>query len=168
MRKNQNIYMGDKSTAKLPLFGKVDTSNEICLNAIATAYDALNQKMLTRRLGVFNQATLQMINGRFQVLKNLCIKYAPDKLMIINQIQRITTDNFKGNLSDRQAVMMLQEITRRYNLDPNMLNIAASHVNQAEQMQPITFNPFGIDMFLWLGDPNKKTPGLRKRKRGRY
>ena len=69
MRKHKNIYMGSDSTAKLPIFGRVDTGNEIALNAIATAYDSLNSKMLTRQLGLYDETSLiEDENGEIKVI----------------------------------------------------------------------------------------------------
>lgn len=152
--RNKNIYMGPDSTARLPIFGKVDTDNEICLNAIATAYDALNGKMLTKQFGVYDKTTPTEINGRFGILRMLCRRYAPNKLSIVNNIQNVITEHFKGNISDSQALALLQNISNKNNLNPNVLNIAALHIDQAEQMN--MFNPFNIDTFMF-SDGNNST-----------
>lgn len=156
--------MGSRSTAKIPIVNKVNTGNEICLNAIATAYDALNGKMLTRQLGVYDQANIKSINGKFHVLRMLCSKHAPSKLIVIDRIHKITTDNLKGIISDQQAINMLQQIINNYNLNPNLLNIAAIHINQAEE---INFDPFGINMFYWIGNNNNNVK-TKKKRRNRY
>lgn len=150
-KRHKNIYMGPNSTAKLPVFGKVDTDNEICLNAIATAYDALNNTMLTRREGVFDQTNLTEINGRFSILKMLCRRYAPGKLVVINQIHKIVTDNFKNLITDAQALTLMHTLCLRHNVNPGLLNIAMLHVNQAEM-----HDPFGMNIFFMMNNPPKK------------
>jgi len=162
-KRNKNIYMGPDSTAKLPVFGKVDTDNEICLNAIATAYDALNNKMLTRKFGVYDKTTLTEINGRFSVLRLLCRNYAPNKLNLVNKIQDIVTNHFKGHLSDSQALSMLQQVSNEAGLNSGVFNIAALHINQAEQMN--NFAPFGIDLFMFSNNNTAKY-SKKNRKRG--
>ena len=154
-KKNKNIYMGPNSTAKLPVFGRVDTDNEICLNAIATAYDALNNRMITRQPGSFDATTLPEINGRFNVLRMLCRKYAPNKLIVIDEIHNVVIEHFKGNISGSKAIQLLQNICNKHNLNPGVLNVAAFHINQAEQMMQMP-NAFGIDMFMMLGQQNQK------------
>lgn len=161
--KHKNIYMGANSTAKLPVFGKVDTDNEICLNAIATAYDSLNSRMLTRQPGVFDKTTPAEINGRFSVLRLLCRNYAPDKLIVVNEIHKVVMEHYKGNINDAQAINLLQSIISKYNLNPGILNVASLHINQAEQMA----NSFGLGMFSLFNqsniDNNRKRRGLRRR-----
>jgi len=159
-KRNKNIYMGPKSTAKLPVFGKVDTDNEICLNAIATAYDALNNRMLTKRHGIFDKTSLVEINGRFSILQMLCRKYAPNKLGVIDEIHNVVVDHFKGHISDSKAIHLLQNICNKRNLNPGILNVAAFHIDQAEH----TFDPFGMDMFTLFGQQNNN---MKKRKRMR-
>lgn len=164
-KRNKNIYMGPDSTAGIPVFGKVDTDNEICLNAIATAYDALNKKMLTRKVGVFDNTTLTEINGRFSVLRLLCRKYAPNKIIVVNKIHDVVVNHFKGHLSDSQALMMLQKICDEYGLNPDVFNIAALHINQAEQMNNM-FMPFGIDMFMFSNNQVKGRKNNRNMNHG--
>lgn len=156
-RKHKNIYMGLNSTARLPVFGKVDTDNEICLNAIATAYDALNNIMLTRNEGVLDKTTLQVINNRFSVLKMLCRRYAPDKLNLIEKIHKLVVDNYKGGISDGQALSLMHDLCIRYNVNPGMLNIAMLHVNQVEMQDPL-----GMNAFLMF---NQQIPNRRKKVR---
>lgn len=157
--------MGANSTAKLPVFGRVDTDNEICLNAIATAYDALNSRMLTRSPGVFDKTTPAEINGRFNVLRLLCRNYAPDKLIVVNEIHNVVMKHYKGNISDVQAIDLLQNIISKYNLNPGILNVASLHISQAEQMA----NSFGLGMFSLFNpqnnsiDNNRRRKGLRRR-----
>lgn len=154
-KKHKNIYMGKDSTAKLPVFGRVDTDNEICLNAIATAYDALNNIMLTKRLGMFDKTTIAEINGRFSVLKMLCNKYAPNKLVVINKIHKVVIDNFHNKISDARALELMQEICRQHDINPGILNIAAMHVNQAEMQDPFR------NMFLFFNQQNPKKRKMR-------
>jgi len=153
-KRYKNIYMGPDSTAKLPVFGKVNTSNEIRLNIIATAYDSLNNTMLTRKAGVFDQTTLKKINGRFSTLRLLSRKHAPTELMLTDQIYKIVADHFKNIISDAQALASLQNICMRYNVDPFLLNIAMFHVNQAEMQ-----DPFGINMFMIGNNASKNRKG---------
>lgn len=157
---NRNIYMGPKSTAKIPIFGKVDTCPEICLNVIATAYDALNDIMLTRQSGVYTKTNPATINGRFTVLKGLAKKYAPDRLIVINQIQKIVMDNYHGKISYNDALNKIKMVYDRNNIDPGLLNTAIFHINQAEVLQKkVNHGPF-----VWFNQ--QKTP-LRKRRRVR-
>ena len=154
----RNIYMGAKSTAKLPIFGKVDTCPEICLNVIATAYDALNDIMLTRQSGVFTKTNPATINGRFTVLKGLAKRYAPDRLIVINQIHKIVMDNYHGRITFNDALNKMQLVYNQNNIDPGLLNTAIFHISQAEVYnQKVRDEPF-----IWFNQP--KTP-LRRRKR---
>lgn len=160
-KRNKNIYMGNNSTARLPIVGKVDTGNEICLNAMATAYDALNNKMLTRQMGVFDNTTLTEINSRFSILRMLARKHAPNKIVVVNKIYNVIRDHFKGHLSYSQAVSMLNEINMKYNNNPNHLNMAMAHVDHAEKIS--LPNAFGIEAFLYFANQNMNN----KKHRGR-
>lgn len=156
-QKHKNIYMGPNSTARLPVFGKVDTDNEICLNAIATAYDALNNTMITRNEGVLDTTTLQVINGRFNVLKTLCRRYAPNKLTLIEKIHKTVIDNYNKRISDGQALTLMHDLCIKHNVNPGMLNIAMLHVNQVEMQDPL-----GMNMFMMF---NQEIPNKRKKSR---
>lgn len=162
--------MGSNSTAKLPVFGMVDTDSEICLNAIATAYDALNKIMLTRKPGVFDRTTIAEINGRFGILRMLCRRYAPDKIIVIDKIQKIVTDHHKKRISDAEAINRMKQICMQHNLDPGLLNIAAMHVNQAElfnqQFMMLPDNSFEGSNIFFLWDQNPIKKGHRKKRRG--
>lgn len=143
MKKNhKNIYMGVESTAKLPVFGKVDTENEIILNSLATAYDALNEIMLTKKEGYFEKTNLVKINGRFSILKMLCRKYSPSKMMMVNKIHNIVIENFKGNISDKEVITYLQNLSIQYGFNPGMINMVMFHINQAEMFDPFNAAPF--------------------------
>ena len=153
-KRNKNIYMGVDSTARLPVVGRVDSGNEILLNAIAVGYDALNNRMLTRYVGVYDKTSLREINGRFGVLRLLCNRHAPSKLTTVNRIYGIVVDYFNGKITFDQAVSILNNISIKINSNFDFYNIAAFHINQAEQIgMP---KPFGIDMFLLLDNINKR------------
>ena len=153
--------MGNDSTARLPVFGKVDTSNEILLNAIATGYDALNNKMLTYQTGVFDNTTLSKINSRFGILRMLCRKYSPDEIPVVDRIYTIVVNHFKGKISYFKAMSLLNDISFKYTQNPNSFNIAALHIDNAEQVY--SPKPFGIDMFMFL-DNNKDLKRKKERK----
>jgi len=170
--KNKNVYMGKSSTAGLPVFGNVDTDYEICLNAIATAYDGLNNVMITREPGVFDKTTSAEINGRFSVLRRLCKKYSPNMLPAIDELRRISLSNNAGNISDRVALEKMRHVCMKYSLDSSMLDQAAMHVNQAEMMkrsqnknpskQPM--NPWGV-LFPGYIDPKGRMKSNMRRRR---
>lgn len=148
--------MGLSSTAGIPVYGRVDTGNEIYLNALATAYDALNEKMLTRNIGVFETTTLNRINGRFSVLKMLARKHDPSKIIVINKIHSIVVDCFNNKISQADAFNKLNNIGNENNFNPFFFNVVANQVNKAESMN--VFNPFNNYL-----DNNKKKNNKRFR-----
>lgn len=164
--RNKNSYMGNNPTARLPMFGRVDTDNEICLNAIAAAYDALNNIMIARNEGAIDKTNLVAINGRFNVLRMLCKRYAPGKLMIVDKIHKIVVDNYQGRISDADALSRMQNICVQNGMDPGLLNVAMLHVNRVEMLrQQATKNmqvPSEVNMFILFNQQN--TP---HKKRGR-
>lgn len=134
--------MGFDSTAHLPVFGKVDTGNEICLNAIATAYDSLNGQMLTRMPGSFNKTTLDLVNKRFSILRMLCRKHSPGKLSIIEEIYSIAADHARGKINYDNALFYLNNVIVKHKLDPGILNIASYNIDHAEQVDMNFFDFF--------------------------
>ena len=157
--------MGLQSTAQIPIFGKVDSDNEICLNAIATAYDALNDKMLTKTTGIFKNTNIATINGRFGMLRMLCRKYAPSKSIFVDRIHKIVIDNFHNKISDAQALSLMNNTCKQHNINPGILNIAAMHINQAEMIQkpPNLPNPLG-DLFSMFNQQNTQIKKRRMRR----
>lgn len=166
-KRKRNIYMGANSTAKLPVFGQVDTDNEICLNAIATAYDSLNNIMLTRKQGAYDKTSPIEINGRFSVLRMLCRKYAPNSLPVIEQIHNIVMDNYRGKISDQQAIQLMKSTCIKNNLNPSMLDLAAMHINQIEMMRNQLKNkspdPNSNLFFLWQQNNSNLSKKRRKK-----
>jgi hypothetical protein len=133
MKKNRNIYMGPKSTAKLPVRGRVDEDWEILLNTFATAYDAANNIMLTRSPGVFDPATDRELRGRFAILKLLAKKHSPDKLNAIKYLEKLSLDNLHGKLPDRVFLQKVREVCRKEGLRQDLINQAERNINAAER-----------------------------------
>jgi len=173
--KKKNVYMGRDSTAGLPVFGNVDTDYEICLNAMATAYDGLNNVMLTREPGVFDKTTSREINGRFNVLHQLCKRYAPDKINAIEELRRITLSNNRGNISDRVALEKMRAVCYKYGLDTSMLDQAAVHINQAEMLRRIPnkspskqpMNPWAVMFPGYVDKSGRMRSDMRTKRKGR-
>jgi len=127
--------MGPDSITQLPIFGNVDTDNEICLNAIATGYDALNNIMLTRTPGVFNKTTPAEINGRFGILRMLCSKYSPRMHSVVDKIQKVVVENSKGRISDKDALIVMRKICAEHDINSDIFDYAIMRINQAEQFK---------------------------------
>jgi len=133
--RNKNVYMGRNSTAQMPVFGTVDTDYEIVLNAISTAYDALNEIMLTRQPGVFEKTTVAEINGRFGTVRMLARRYAPRILPAVDEMHHICLENHAGRLSDVRALVLMREISTRYGMNPGILDEVCMRINNAEMLQ---------------------------------
>ena len=163
--KNKNIYMGADSTANLPVFGKkVDTDYEICMNTIATGYDALNKVMLTRSPGIFKKTTNQLINQRFQILKALAKKYSPDKLPAIESFRKISIANNSGQISDKKALDMMIQICFKNGIDPNMLHQVKMQIDQAEMMKKMNENFKPQNMFPGFQQPKRRMKTRSRRR----
>lgn len=119
----------------LPVFGNVDTDNEICLNAIATAYDALNNIMLTRHQGVVVKATPAEINGRFGTLRMLCSKYAPHMHSVVDKLHTVVVENSKGRISDTKALGIMRDLCNKHGINSDIFDYAIMRINQAEQFK---------------------------------
>jgi len=161
MRKKKNIYMGKNSIAQLPVFGNVDTDNEICLNAIATAYDALNNIMLTRSHGVFDKTTSAEINGRFGILRMLCSKYAPSMHPVVDKIHKVVIENSKGRISDINALKIMRDICMNHGINSDIFDYAIMRINQAESFKKQTRHPKPSNvepdaLFFWNVSNKKK------------
>lgn len=148
--------MGQNSTAKLPVFGKVDTDNEICLNTLATAYDALNKIMITRQKGVYDETTADEINGRFNVLRLLCNRYAPEKKEFLNKVQQIVLKIYRGQISEMQAIAEIRNVCMQYGVNTGILDYAALRIDQTEQQSQF------VQIFPHWMQPQV---GIKKRKR---
>ena len=132
---NKNIYMGPFSTAKLPAQGKINEDWEILLDTYATAYDSVNNIMLTRTPGAFDPTAEREILGRFAVLKILAKKYKPSKIPVINKLEKLALDNFRGKISDKQYLRLLREITRKEGLNQELIMLAERNIDAVERMQ---------------------------------
>ena len=125
--------MGSDSVAGIPTNGKVDEDWEILLNIYATAYDAINNDtMLTHTPGVYDEATIQEVNGRFLVLRRLAAKYAPHLKKDIDKIYELTIKNMKGQLSDKELLKELRKIVRKHGVPEDILNQVEMKIDMAE------------------------------------
>lgn len=157
-KKNKNVYMGVNSTAQIPVFNKVDTPPEIILNAFATSYDALDNIMLTKRSGFFDKTTMQGVNGRFGILRMMCMRTSPEYLQDIEAMYNVVSENYKGNISDIQALEFLKSICLKHNLDPGRIDDAILRINQAENINQSGSNDyaFGQVFPFWVQSPKKR------------
>lgn len=154
---NKNVYMGMQSTAKIPTKGPVDTDLEVLLNMQATAYDAINGRMLTRTPGRFDAASKKEINGRFSVMRLLCRKYAPEKLRVVDELQRIVFLNLEGKIPDSTATRKIKDVCIRHGLNPSMADQVIVQVDMAE-MQHKQHKTGSMDMFsIFKQKPQKPT-----------
>jgi len=138
---NRNVYMGPKSTARIPVNGIVDNSTEILMGMVATGYDSVNSIMLTRQPGVFDPTTKQEIAGRFNALRMIASKRAPSKIPIINKIEKLSLANYDGRLSDRAYLSQLRDICRRNGLSDDLISMAQHKVDMAEVQHKQPVNP---------------------------
>jgi len=161
MRK-KNVYMGNNSIAQLHVFGNVDTDNEICLNAIATAYDALNDIILTRSQGIFQNATATEINARFGELHLLCSRYSPRMHHVVDKLHKVVIENSKGRISDANALGVMRDICKRHGINSDIFDYAILRINQAEQFKKQTRSrkiPDRVEsnaLFFWNVPTKKK------------
>lgn len=133
--KKRNVYMGPNSTAGIIVHGKVNEDWEILLNTYATAYDAINSIMLTRQPGVFDRTTAQELHGRFAVLKMLAKRYAPEKLPVINELERLSLDHLKGKLSDREFLRRIRSLVRKHGMSEDLINYVEAQIQAAEMIK---------------------------------
>ena len=115
-------------------FGRVDTGNEICLNAVATGFDAVNNRVI----GV-------SVSERLRVLKMLCRDVAPNKVSIVNNIINIVDRFYSGNISKSKAMGLLNSIHNKIIGDMDVFNIAI--FNNSENV----FNPFQVENNVFGG-----------------
>jgi len=108
-------------------FGRVDTGNEICLNAVVTGIDAINNRII----GV-------SVSERFKVLKLLCRDVSPNKVSIINKVESIVNSFFKGEISKEKAMKLLVDVHTRIIGDIDVFNVVA-------------FNPFQVENNVFGG-----------------
>lgn len=107
----RRVYMGADSIAGIPIENNdVNTDWEILLNLYATAYDSLDGIMLTNTQGVYDEATINEVKGRFLILYKLARKYAPEVKDEIKEIGNIVVNNLKNKISDKDALKRMRKI----------------------------------------------------------
>lgn len=133
-----NIYMGLNSQAKIQAQGKVNTDKEILANTYSTAYDSINQWMLSKT-GKLEKTTDSEIRGRFLVLQLLCKKYAPNKKNFIFTIEKLALANNKGQISDKQYLNNLRFLARQEGLPTSVLDRIEYKIDTAEKLSKNNF-----------------------------
>ena len=128
----RNVYMGPNSRAKIPVRGKVDTYLEILANAYATAFDAHDGWLLTRR-GPQKRATIQTINGRFHALRILARKSAPRALPVIQHLHNAVVAYLQNHISARSYIAQIRGIMIRAGLPPYLVHIIEERIRRAER-----------------------------------
>lgn len=118
--KNKRVNMGSNSTAGIYSRGEINTDWEILMNIYGTAYDSLDNVMLTRDPHKLDPATVNELKGRFLILKQIAKKHAPEKVETIKKIERISIDNVQGRISDQQARQQIRSIIHQQRV-PNPL-----------------------------------------------
>lgn len=146
MRRNKNVYMGPNSTAGILVDGKVNEDWEILLTVYATAYDSINNHMLTRVPGHFDPTTEREVRGRFWVLKRLAKKYAPEELPVIEKLEKLSLDHLNGKISDREFLRRLRSLVRSRGIREDLIDYVEARIDAAERMQPhnIVNQMFGV------------------------
>lgn len=173
-KRKRNVYMGvGVSTAGIPTRGKVDEDWELLLNTYATAYDAINNKMLTRIPGKFDPTTKKEVRGRFRILKFLARKYAPHLLDEIAYLEKLSIAHLEGKLSDREYLQRLRNYMISKGISPKLIHLVEMKINEAEglrnppapQPQPLFSFNFQFPSFQeFFGKRPKKARKSRKRK----
>jgi len=131
-----NIYMGEnRSIARIPTKGKVNDPTEVFGAGYATAFDAVNGRLLTRKPGKFDDATIREINGRFAVVKLLCRKNCPSRMPAIEKLHSLTISHIKGRISESAFIRQIREIGQRYNVDMSYTNLIEQRINMAEMQK---------------------------------
>jgi len=134
MKRHKNVYIGPDSTAGILIHGKENEDWEILLNTYATAFDSLNNIMLTRVPGRFDPTTEREIRGRFWVLKRLAKKYAPETLPAIEQLEKLSLLHLQGKISDADFLRRIRSIVRKYGLSEELIDYVESRIQAAESM----------------------------------
>lgn len=144
--------MGQFSTAKIPVRGKVNTDKEVLMNAYATAYDSINRFMLSRQFGRFDKTTPREIHGRFSVLKSLCKKHCPSKLGAVSRLESLSLAHANGSLSNKQFLVQTRSVLNQNKINASFLGHIEAKVNSAEMLNkqknrfitpklPVAFRP---------------------------
>lgn len=152
MTGNKNVYMGPNSTAGILVDGKVNEDWEILLTVYATAYDSINNYMLTRIPGQFDPTTEREVRGRFWVLKRLAKKYATEELPTIEKFEKLSLDHLNGKISDHEFLRRLRSLVRSRGISEDLINYVEARIDAAERMHPHNF----VDQMF--GVPGPHTP----------
>lgn len=160
------MYMGINSTAKIPTRGKVDEDWEILLNTYATAYDAINNIMLTRTPGVFDRTTVREVRGRFLVLKRIARRYAPERLQIIERLEELAVARVKGEITTEQYLRSIRALATRYGLRRDMVDLVEARIRAAEMVNPGIVNA-GVKLKAVKRATTKKTKKSASKKKGK-
>ena len=98
-KKLPKVYMGPRSVAKIPVKGEVDTSREVLLNAFATAWDIRDKKLLTHYPKKRVQAKIQIVNGRFLILRRLAKNISMRVYNTVRVLHELAIAYLNGKLS---------------------------------------------------------------------
>ena len=104
--------MGQRSVAKIPVRGKVDTTKEILLNAFATAWDIRDKKLLTHYPNKRVHAKIQVVNGRFLVLRRLAKNVSSRVYNTIKVLHELAISYLRGVLSRAAYEKALTKLAR--------------------------------------------------------
>lgn len=132
MARNRSIYMGPNSTAKLPSIGQVNTDWEVLMNVYGTAYDSIDNVMLTRDPKKLDAATINELKGRFFILKSLAKKHSPQKLDTIKKIEQIAYQNARGSISDDTAHKKIRFIIHQQKMSNALLDNVERKIDAAQ------------------------------------
>lgn len=128
-----NIYMGQQSTAKLPVHGRIDEDWEFLMSNFSLAYDAVNAIMLTKTPGRFDPTTEKEIKARFAMEKSIARRRDPSKLKLIEHVEQLSLANLYGRLSDKAYLRKIREIHRKAGLSEDLINLAEHKIDMAER-----------------------------------
>jgi len=132
MSTNRNIYMGRNSTARIPMHGVLDSDKEALANIYATAYDSINNIMLTRNPEQIQRMTIIDLQRKFSILKLICRKRCPHMLDEIQTIESLSIANARGNISDKVFLRRIRHYVDKHGLNPSTINMIENRIDSAE------------------------------------
>lgn len=134
-------YLGVKMVGYGLSIGAIDQDWEILNETYATAYDSLNNMMVTD--GKYQRLSVGKLKTMFSKLRSLARKYAPDKMHVIDRLEMYSLAHANGKLTDREFLVAVRTVAEANGLDTSLIAMAEMRVNTVEaRIEKKPYNPF--------------------------
>lgn len=121
--------------------GEIDTDYEILTESYATAYDSLNNLMVSDNTR--KPTSVGSLRRTFSNIKHITRKYAPQKMHVVERLEMYAIAHAQGKLTDREFLVAVRTVAEANGLDTSLIAAAELKVNHTEaKMLGQKYNPF--------------------------